>query len=83
MKKNYFRVDNFTWRVFKNIWYVQNECLGKDEIYVDGEGWSEMDFCIDKNEGDDLAYSLLMFIVLIPLVIYLLLSWGKSRYRND
>ena len=37
-------------------WYVQNDCLGKDEIYFDGEGWSKMDFCMDKNEGDDLVY---------------------------
>ena len=61
-------------------WYTQNDCLGKNETDLDSEGWSEMDFCFDKNEGDDLAFSFLMFILLIPLVIYLLVSWRKHRY---
>jgi hypothetical protein len=63
-------------------WYTQNDCLGKNETDLDSEGWSEMDFCFDKNEGDDLAFSFLMFILLIPLVIYLLVSWRKHRYGH-
>jgi len=46
-----------------------------------------MDFCIDKEEAEDLAYALLMFITgilgiyfIIPLSIYLLLSWRMHRY---
>ena len=63
-------------------WYTQNDCLGKNETDLDSDGWSEMDFCIDKNEGDDLAYNFLMFIVLIPLVIYLLVNWRKHRHGH-
>ena len=67
--------------------YMKNECTGMNETNLDSEGWSAMDFCIDKEEAEDLAYALLMFITgilgiyfIIPLSIYLLLSWRMHRY---
>jgi len=69
--------------------YMKNECLGKNETNLDSEGWSEMDFCIHKHEGDDLVFIFLMFaagmlgfIFIIPLSIYLLLSWRMHRYGH-
>ena len=63
-------------------WYAQNDCLGKNETDLDSEGWSEMDFCMDRNIGDDAVYGFFLFILLIPLVIYLLVSWRKHRYGH-
>ena len=69
--------------------YMHNECAGLNETDLDSEGWSAMDFCVDKKMSEDLAYALLMFIecmlgvvFIIPLVIYLLLSWRKYRYEH-
>jgi hypothetical protein len=69
--------------------YMQNECLGKNATDLDSEGWSEMDFCIDKHQSEDLGYFFLMFaagmlgfIFIIPLSIYLLLSWRMQRYGH-
>ena len=55
---------------------------GKNETDLDSEGWSEMDFCMDRNIGDDAVYGFFLFILLIPLVIYLLVSWRKHRYGH-
>jgi hypothetical protein len=63
-------------------WYAQNDCLGKNETDLDSEGWSDMDFCMDKNIGDDAVYSFFLFILLIPLVIYLLVGWRNHRYNH-
>ena len=69
--------------------YMHNECAGMNETNLDSEGWSAMDFCIDKKESEDLAYALLIFITgilgiyfIIPLSIYLLLSWRMHRYGH-
>ena len=69
--------------------YMNNKCAGMNETNLDSEGWSAMDFCIDEKESEDLAYALLMFIsgvlgiyFIIPLSIYLLLSWRKHRYGH-
>ena len=69
--------------------YKHNECAGMNETDLDSEGWSAMDFCIDKKESEDLAYALLMFITgilgiyfIIPPSIYLLLGWRKFRYDH-
>ena len=69
--------------------YMQGECLGKNETDLDSEGWSEMDFCIDKHQSEDLGYFFLIFaagmlgfIFIIPLAIYFLLSWRKHRYGD-
>ena len=69
--------------------YMNNECAGMNETNLDSEGWSAMDFCIDKKESEDLAYALLMFVAavlgiyfIIPSSIYLLLSWRKHRYGH-
>ena len=69
--------------------YMNNECAGMNETDLDSEGWSAMDFCIDKEEAEDLAYALLMFITgilgiyfIIPSSIYLLLSWRMHRYSH-
>ena len=68
---------------------MHNECAGMNETDLDSEGWSAMDFCIDKEEAEDLAYALLIFITgilgiyfIIPSSIYLLLSWRKFRYGH-
>ena len=72
---------------YSGLSYMHNECAGLNETDLDSEGWSAMDFCIDKEESEDLAYALLMFITgilgiyfIIPLSIYLLLSWRMHRY---
>ena len=64
---------------FTDLYYMHNECAGVNATDLDSEGWSAMDFCIDKKEAEDLAYALLMFIAgilgiyfIIPLSIYLL-----------
>ena len=69
--------------------YMKNECLGKNETDLDSEGWSEMDFCIDKHSGDNLVFIFFMFVAgilgiifIIPLSIYLLLSWRMHRYEH-
>ncbi len=69
--------------------YIRNECAGLNETDLDSEGWSAMDFCIEEKTSKDLAYALLLFIpgiigivFIIPLAIYLLLSWGKHRYGH-
>ena len=58
-----------------------------NETDLDSEGWSAMDFCIEEKTSEDLAYALLMFIAgimgiyfIIPLAIYILLSWKKYKY---
>ena len=68
---------------------MNNECAGMNETNLDSEGWSAMDFCIDEKESEDLAYALLLFIpgiigivFIIPLAIYLLLSWRKNKYGH-
>ena len=67
--------------------YMNNECAGMNETDLDSEGWSAMDFCVDKEEAENLGYALLMFITgilgiyfIIPSSIYLLLSWRRQRY---
>ena len=67
--------------------HMHNECALMNETDLDSEGWSAMDFCIDKKESEDLAYALLMFIAgilgiyfIIPSSIYLLLTYRKYRY---
>ena len=69
--------------------YMHNECAGLNETDLDSEGWSAMDFCIEEKTLEDLAYALLMFITgilgiyfIIPLSIYLLLSWRMHRYGH-
>ena len=68
---------------------MHNECAGMNETDLDSEGWSAMDFCIEKKISEDLAYALLMFIsgimgiyFIIPLAIYILLSWRKYKYGH-
>ena len=65
--------------------YMRNECEGLNETDLDSEGWSAMDFCIEETTSNDLAYALLLFIpgiigivFIIPLSIYLLLSWREN-----
>ena len=72
---------------YSGLSYIHNECEGLNETDLDSEGWSAMDFCIYEKESEDLAYALLMFITgilgiyfIIPLSIYLLLSWRMHRY---
>jgi len=67
---------------------MNNECAGMNETNLDSEGWSAMDFCIDKEEAEDLAHALLMFITgilgiyfIIPSSIYLLFTYRKYRYE--
>ena len=74
---------------FTDLYYMQNECAGVNETDLDSEGWSTMDFCIEEKTSEDLAYALLMFITgmlgtvfIIPLAIYLLLSWQKYKYGH-
>ena len=74
---------------FTNLYYMHNECAGVNETNLDSEGWSAMDFCIEEKTSEDLAYALLMFIAgilgiyfIIPLSIYLLLSWRMHRYGH-
>ena len=74
---------------FTDLSYMHNECAGVNETDLDSEGWSAMDFCIEEKTSEDLAYALLMFIAgilgmyfIIPLSIYLLLSWRKLRYGH-
>ena len=69
--------------------YMHNECAGLNETDLDSEGWSAMDFCIEEKTSKDLAHALLMFIAgilgiyfIIPLSIYLLLSWRMKRYGH-
>ena len=69
--------------------YMNNECAGMNETNLDSEGWSAMDFCVDKEEAENLGYALLMFIAgilgiyfIIPSSIYLLLSWRKQCYGH-
>ena len=69
--------------------YMHNECAEINETDLDSEGWSAMDFCIYEKESEDLAYALLMFIAgilgiyfIIPLAIYLLLSWRKYKFGH-
>ena len=69
--------------------YMKNECLGKNETDLDSEGWSAMDFCIDKKESENLGYALLIFIAgvlgiyyIIPPSIYFLLGWIKFLYDH-
>ena len=66
--------------------YMNNECAGMNETDLDSEGWSAMDFCIEEKTSKDLAFALLLFIpgiigivFIIPLAIYLLLSWRKYK----
>ena len=66
---------------------MNNECAGMNETNLDSEGWSAMDFCVDKEEAENLGYALLMFIMgilgiyfIIPSSIYLLLTYRKYRY---
>ena len=68
---------------------MHNECAGMDETNLDSEGWSAMDFCIYEKTSEDLGNALLLFIsgmlgiiFIIPLSIYLLLSWRKHRYGH-
>ena len=75
--------------MFQSIDFTSQECAGMNETDLDSEGWSAMDFCIDKKESEDLAYALLLFIpgiigivFIIPLAIYLLLSWRKCKYGH-
>ena len=74
---------------YSGLSYMRNECAGLDETDLDSEGWSVMDFCIEKKTSKDLAHALLMFIpgiigivFIIPLAIYLLLSWRKYKYGH-
>ena len=74
---------------YSSLSYMHNECEGLNETDLDSEGWSAMDFCIDEKESEDLAYALLLFIpgiigivFIIPLTIYLLLSWKKYKYGH-
>ena len=74
---------------FTDSSYMNNECAGINETDLDSEGWSAMDFCIEEKTSKDLAYALLIFIAgilgiyfIIPLSIYLLLSWRKYRYGH-
>ena len=74
---------------YTGLSYMHNECAGVNETDLDSEGWSAMDFCIEEKTSEDLAYSVLMFILgmlgtvfIIPLAIYLLLSWGKYKYGH-
>ncbi len=69
--------------------YIRNECAGLNETDLDSEGWSAMDFCIEGNTSRDLAHALLLFIpgimgivFIIPLAVYLLLSWRKCKYGH-
>ena len=69
--------------------YMNNECAGMNETNLDSEGWSAMDFCVDKEEAENLGYALLMFITgilgiyfIIPSSIYLSLSWRRHRYSH-
>jgi hypothetical protein len=66
--------------------YMHNECEGLNETDLDSEGWSAMDFCIEEKTSKDLAHALLLFIpgilgivFIIPLTVYLLLSWRKCK----
>ena len=68
---------------------MHNECEGLNETDLDSEGWSAMDFCVDKEEAENLGYALLMFITgilgiyfIIPSSTYLLLSWRMHRYGH-
>ena len=68
---------------------MHNECAGMNETNLDSEGWSAMDFCIYEKTSEDLGNALLLFIsgmlgiiFIIPLSIYLLLSWRKHRYGH-
>ena len=72
---------------YTGLSYARNECEGLNETNLDSEGWSAMDFCIEEKTSKDLAYALLLFIpgiigivFIIPLAIYLLLSWRKYKY---
>ena len=63
---------------------MHNECAGVNETDLDSEGWSAMDFCVDKEEAENLGYALLIFITgilsiyfIIPSSIYLLLTYRK------
>ena len=74
---------------FTDLYYMHNECGGMNETDLDSEGWSAMDFCIDEKTSEYLAYALLMFIAgmlgiyfIIPLGVYLLLSWRKYKYGH-
>ena len=69
--------------------YMHNECAGLNETDLDSEGWSAMDFCIEGNTSRDLAHALLLFIpgimgivFIIPLAVYLLLSWRKCKHDH-
>ena len=74
---------------YSGLSYLHNECEGLDETDLDSEGWSAMDFCIEEKTSKDLAYALLLFIpgiigivFIIPLAIYLLLSWRKYKFGH-
>ena len=74
---------------YSGLSYIHNECEGLNETDLDSEGWSAMDFCIEEKTSKDLAYALLLFIpgiigivFIIPLAIYLLLTWRKHRYGH-
>jgi hypothetical protein len=69
--------------------YTHTECAGANETVLDSEGWSAMDFCVEKKMSEDLAYPVLLFftgmlgiIFIIPLAIYLLLSLRKFKYGH-
>ena len=74
---------------YTGLSYARNECEGLNETNLDSEGWSAMDFCVEKKMSEDLAYPVLIFIAsmlgiffIIPLTIYLLLSWRKYKYGH-
>ena len=74
---------------YTGLSYARNECEGLNETNLDSEGWSAMDFCIDKKTSKDSVYPVLLFIVgmlgfifIIPLSIYLLLTWRMHRYGH-
>jgi hypothetical protein len=73
---------------YTGLSYARNECEGLNETNLDSEGWSAMDFCVEKTSMDG-AYAVLLLIAgmlgiafIIPLAIYLLLSWRKNKYGH-